>query len=192
MIRLPYPISANRYWRIVGGGRGGGGGPARIVVSQEAQAYKREVAAAARLHGFNPPEWPAPKGQYVEVCVQLHPRSIKAKPERKRSGGANPSEAAPRQSPSAAQGKAKAAMKASEVVLDLDNALKVTLDALTGVAWDDDSQVRRISAEYGPPCEGGGLSVWIGHIRPDDTSSVCPVSQEFAGEGERDAGGAEQ
>lgn len=30
---------------------------------------------------------------------------------------------------------------------DLDNFLKVTLDALTGVAWHDDSQVRIIHAE---------------------------------------------
>jgi crossover junction endodeoxyribonuclease RusA len=182
MIRLPYPISANRYWRIVGGGgRGGSGrGPARIMVSAEAQAYKREVATAARLHGFNPPEWPAPAGQGVEVCVQLHPRSIKAKPEPKAKGKAQLTQAQPGQSPSAAQGKAQAGLTASEVVLDLDNALKVTLDSLNGVAWDDDSQVRRISAEYGPACEGGGLTVWIGRIRPDDTSSICPVSAEFA------------
>jgi crossover junction endodeoxyribonuclease RusA len=157
MIRLPYPISANRYWRIV---NGHGRAPARIMVSDEAKSYKRQVGVLAQLHGFNPPTWPAPKGQPVEVCIQLHPRSIKA--------------------PTKPAGSAQEALKASAVVLDLDNCVKVTLDALNGVAWVDDSQVKRLSAEYGPACVDGALSVWIGWIRHGDTSSICPVSEEFA------------
>lgn len=50
---------------------------------------------------------------------------------------------------------------ASAVVLDLDNCLKVVLDALQGVAYANDKQVRRIVAEYGEPIKDGGISVWV-------------------------------
>ncbi len=51
---------------------------------------------------------------------------------------------------------------ASKTVIDLDNALKVTLDALQGIAYANDKQVRRIAAEYaGEPEQGGGLTVEI-------------------------------
>ena len=177
MIRLPYPISANRYWRQVGGG---GRGPARMIVSQEALTYKREVATAARLAGYGPASpagygpagsdqpagapaqqgWPAAAGQPVEVCIQLHPRTTKQ---------------------TAAQIRRGEPEQASAVRLDLDNCIKVTLDALNGVAWVDDNQVVRISAEVGPALKDGGLTVWISRIAPGDTSSVCPISQETAG-----------
>ena len=50
---------------------------------------------------------------------------------------------------------------ASLTVMDLDNCIKVTLDALQGLAYENDRQVRRIVAEYGPPKAGGGLTVEI-------------------------------
>lgn len=50
---------------------------------------------------------------------------------------------------------------ASKTVMDLDNCLKVALDALQGIAYDNDKQIRRISAEYGVPREGGGLIVQV-------------------------------
>ncbi len=177
MIRLPYPISANVYWKIVGGK---GRGPARLIVSAEAQAYKRAAAVAVQLAGFDQdPSWPAPVGQAVEVCLQLHPKALKAKPQSKRSTGKAGQSA---QSHGKATGSAPESLTASAVLIDLDNAIKVTLDALTasGLVWVDDRQVKRISAEYGSPCEGGGLTVWLGHIRQDDTSSICPVSPEFS------------
>ena len=43
--------------------------------------------------------------------------------------------------------------------LDLDNALKVTLDALNGVAWLDDRQVVEMHARRGEPIDGGQLVV---------------------------------
>jgi crossover junction endodeoxyribonuclease RusA len=36
---------------------------------------------------------------------------------------------------------------ANRVCMDLDNALKVTIDALKGIVYEDDSQVYRIVAE---------------------------------------------
>ena len=51
---------------------------------------------------------------------------------------------------------------ASKVCLDLDNCLKVCLDALQGVAYENDNQVRRIVAVYGnEPVAGGGLVVKV-------------------------------
>jgi crossover junction endodeoxyribonuclease RusA len=51
---------------------------------------------------------------------------------------------------------------ASKICLDLDNSIKVTCDALNGIAYNDDSQVKRIEAEYGEPVKDGGMTVTIG------------------------------
>lgn len=45
--------------------------------------------------------------------------------------------------------------------MDLDNALKVTIDAMNGVAYEDDKKIRRIVAERGAPVQGGALTVEI-------------------------------
>lgn len=45
--------------------------------------------------------------------------------------------------------------------MDLDNALKVTIDAMNGVAYEDDKKIRRIVAERGDPVQGGAMTVEI-------------------------------
>ncbi len=50
---------------------------------------------------------------------------------------------------------------ASKTVIDLDNCLKVAIDALQGVAFSNDRQVKQISLSYGIPVLGGGLSVSV-------------------------------
>lgn len=50
---------------------------------------------------------------------------------------------------------------ASRTLIDLDNALKVAFDALQGVLYVDDKQVKKLTAEVGEPVDGGGLSVGI-------------------------------
>lgn len=57
--------------------------------------------------------------------------------------------------------KAKKDGSASAIVLDLDNCLKVAIDALQGICYANDNQVKRISAEYGAAMSGGGLSVEV-------------------------------
>lgn len=47
------------------------------------------------------------------------------------------------------------------ICMDLDNALKVTIDALKGIAYRDDSQVRKIVAERAEADGRGGLVVEI-------------------------------
>jgi crossover junction endodeoxyribonuclease RusA len=114
-IKLPYPISANRYWRTFRN---------RTVVSKEAGAYKKQVALLAMVANVKV------SGKQVEVSITLLPRLTK-------SG------------------------VASLVVIDLDNALKVSLDALIGVAYIDDKQVRVIHARYGDPVKDGGVVVEV-------------------------------
>lgn len=49
----------------------------------------------------------------------------------------------------------------NKVCMDLDNALKVTIDALKGVVYEDDNQVMRIVAERGDADPVGGKRVEI-------------------------------
>lgn len=50
----------------------------------------------------------------------------------------------------------------TRAVRDLDNLLKAPLDALTGAGlWLDDSQIRRLSIEWGEVRRGGGLDVEV-------------------------------
>ena len=51
--------------------------------------------------------------------------------------------------------------KASETRIDLDNCCKVSLDALQGIAYEDDKQVHRIVMEVGAPVMGGGLTLEV-------------------------------
>lgn len=115
MILLPYPVSANRYWRTFRG---------MTVRSKEADEYKRTAAHSAFVAGWRAIEGP------VSVGITLHPKLTK------------------KGLPSATR-------------MDLDNCIKVTLDALNGVAYRDDRQVVRLVAEIGQAHPLGGLSVTV-------------------------------
>ena len=130
-VALAYPPSANRLWRNHRG---------RMVVSSEAQAWKRAAAWKARAQGC-----PLLVGP-VAVSVILHPRLTK-------SG------------------------KESQIRLDVDGPIKITLDALQGVAYDNDRQVVRLSAMIGPPLQEGGLTV---DVWPADLEGISSHSSEYA------------
>lgn len=49
----------------------------------------------------------------------------------------------------------------SKTRLDLDNCLKVALDALQGIAFSNDKQVVKLVAELGPAQIGGALLVEV-------------------------------
>ena len=49
--------------------------------------------------------------------------------------------------------------------LDVDGGIKITLDALQGLAYANDKQVTRLSAQIGLPRPAGGLTV---SVCPDD------------------------
>ena len=110
MYLLPYPPSANRYWRSFRG---------FTVVSAEAKEYK---LAVHDIVGNNATD------KNVKLSINLLPKLTRAG-------------------------------IASKVCLDLDNCLKVALDALQGCLYENDKQVRRIVLEYGEPIENGGLSI---------------------------------
>ena len=59
--------------------------------------------------------------------------------------------------------------KASKTVIDLDNSLKVALDALQGLAFSNDRQVKKIALSYGPPIAGGELSVTVDSLELDQS-----------------------
>lgn len=57
--------------------------------------------------------------------------------------------------------KLTAAGKASKTCIDLDNCVKVLCDALEGVCYANDKQLRHISLTIGDPISGGGISIEI-------------------------------
>ncbi|MEK7945737.1 RusA family crossover junction endodeoxyribonuclease [Pigmentiphaga sp. YJ18] len=122
---LPYPISANRYWTSFHLGN-------RIAVgrSNEANAYKRQVAKLAQAAGIS-----KPISGRVQIDIRLWP--------------ARPQDWAKRY--------ARDPFTWDDTVrcLDLDNANKVLLDALKGIALDDDKWVRRMTSERMQPDDGG-------------------------------------
>lgn len=102
-LRLPYPVSANRYWISFYAPRA-----KRVFtgVTKEAEAFKEECGWLAKAAGVRVP---------FSGLVELHLRLI---PE-------------------------------NRVCMDLDNAMKVSIDALKGIVYEDDSQIYRIVAERG-------------------------------------------
>lgn len=124
-VMLPYPVSANKYWRKFG---------RNMVVSPQAIIYKAHAAMTFMFdeHGAKRNFKRIDDGG-VFVRIILHPKlTVKG--------------------------------RASNRVLDLDNTIKVTLDALNKIAYWDDSQVRHIDARFGEPVVGGGLTVEVQEI----------------------------
>lgn len=137
MIRLvlPYPISANRYWRpLPVAGRN------IFVPSKEAKAYKAAVQSAAIDAGIH-----APIVGRVEIGIRLYPQRPQDWARRARL---NP-----------------AAWDDDVRCLDLDNVNKVLFDALKGVAIEDDRWVRRIVAERMEPDGAARVEVTISPIQ---------------------------
>ena len=53
---------------------------------------------------------------------------------------------------------------ASRAVIDLGNAEKVACDAMQGVLFDDDKQIKMMMMRYGEPKEGGGVTLYAARI----------------------------
>lgn len=127
---LPSAMSANLYWRSF---VPRGGTRAIVVVSDEAKAYKREVMKLAMAAGVRPVQ-----GR-VALAVRMYP--------------ARPLDWAKRaqKNPDGWDDGVRS--------IDLDNCLKVLLDALKNIAFDDDAWVRKIDAERMEPDEHGARVV---------------------------------
>jgi crossover junction endodeoxyribonuclease RusA len=120
-VTLPPPVSANVYWRT------------RVVknmamtyVSAEAKAFKAKVAQLVHAAGLAEPI----PGR-VAVTLKMYPhRPLDWKTRQRKLG---------------------AAWDDGVRSIDLDNSIKVTLDAMKGVAFHDDVWVRQIAAERMEP-----------------------------------------
>lgn len=124
---LPYPISANVYWRTV---VPKGAKFANTYVSPEAVSYKRDVKIIAFDHGIR-----KPIAGRVSIVVELYPHRPLDWEKRARRDPMNWDD--------------------TVQCLDLDNALKVLLDSLRKIVITDDAWVRRIQAERMEPDQNG-------------------------------------
>ncbi|WP_043632702.1 RusA family crossover junction endodeoxyribonuclease [Chromobacterium haemolyticum] len=120
---LPYPISANRYWRSF---TPRGHKRALVVVSEEAKAYKAHVAHIAHMAGIT-----TPISGRVQVDIKLYAK--------------RPQDWARRSA------KDPDGWWDSVQCIDLDNARKVLNDALKGIAFGDDKLIKRDSGEVMEP-----------------------------------------
>jgi crossover junction endodeoxyribonuclease RusA len=120
---LPYPPSANRYWRsFVPRGHQ----RAIVTVSDEAKSYKKQVGWMCKAAGIKQPI----TGR-VEIDIQLYPK--RPQDWAKRSAK-NPN-----------------SWDDDVQCLDLDNVNKVLFDAIKGIAIDDDKWIRRLTSERMEP-----------------------------------------
>jgi crossover junction endodeoxyribonuclease RusA len=123
VLELPYPPSANRYWRTY---MPRGFAAPVTTVSGEAKAYKEQVRWLARKAGVL-----RPITGRVAVYFTLYPRRPQDWAKRVRH---DPS-----------------GWDDTVQCIDLDNAQKVLFDALKGIVFEDDKWVRRIEAERAEP-----------------------------------------
>lgn len=124
-LTLPYPISANRYWQTVYIGKGAQR-RAISVPTSEAKAYKAAAKQAAVLGCIG-----TPIAGRVRIAVELYPQRPQDWARRARM---NPT-----------------TWDDDVRCIDLDNANKVLLDALKGVAIDDDKWVRELHSRRMEP-----------------------------------------
>jgi crossover junction endodeoxyribonuclease RusA len=130
-LTLPYPVSANRYWRsFVPRGHQ----RAIVTLSDEARAYKETVNLKAWQQGVR-----APIEGRVQVHIELYPKRPLDWAKRAR--------------------KDPAGWDDTVQCIDLDNARKVLYDALKDVAFGDDKWVLKDSAERMEPDEHGARVV---------------------------------
>lgn len=123
---LPYPVSANRYWRSF---VPRGGSRAIVTLSDEAKAYKREVQHRAMLAGVK-----CLDGR-IHLDLKLYPGRPKDWAKRSAKNPDNWDD--------------------DVRCIDLGNAEKVLSDALNGIAWTDDKQIFRMTKERMEPDEYG-------------------------------------
>jgi len=140
ILTLPYPVSANRYWRTY---MPKGFKAPVTAPSDEARAYKAEVGWRAKAAGVR-----QPLACRVAIAYTLYPKRPQDWQRRVAKDPLNWDD--------------------SVLCIDLDNAQKVLLDALKGVVIQDDGwQVRRILAERAEPDGEARLVVTITPLLTD-------------------------
>ncbi len=143
-LTLPYPISANRYWRTY---LPGGCSAPVTTVSPEAKAYQARVRRVAREAGIVRP-FPG----RVAVSYVLYPKRPLDWKKRQRM---NP-----------------ARWDDSVQCMDLDNAQKVLFDAMEGIVYENDRFIRRIEGERAVP--DGAARVLVTVESMEDADELHP------------------
>lgn len=146
-VTLPYPISANRYWASRTVKPRSGKSFTTTYVTPEAKAYKEQVGWLLRAAGVK-----APITGRVAIAYTLYPHRPLDWQKR--------------------QQKLGAAWDDTVQCIDLDNAQKVLLDALKGIAFEDDAWVRRILAERVEPDGEARVVVTITAISTEQPQSA--------------------
>ena len=138
-LKLPYPVSANRYWATRVVTPKGGRPMAMTYVTAEAKQYKETVGWLIKAHGVR-----AALPGRVQVDIQMYPHRPLDYKKR----------------------MAKDPMYWDDTVqrLDLDNARKVVNDALKELAFADDKCIFKDSGEVMEP--DGREACLIVTIRP--------------------------
>lgn len=129
MIRLtlPFPVSANRYWRTrVIPARGSQPAIVQTYVSPEAKAYREQVGWLVKAAGIT-----KPLGGKLDVRVKLYPHRPLDYATRMRKLGAD--------------------WDMTVQCMDLTNAEKVLLDALNTLAIEDDGLIWHYEADRMEP-----------------------------------------
>lgn len=155
-ITLPYPISANRYWRTRVIKPKAGPAIVSTYVSTEAKTYKEQVGWMLRAAGVR-----SPLVGRIAIAYTLYPhRPLDYKTRMRKHGDA---------------------WQDTVQCIDLDNAQKVLLDALKGIAFEDDAWVRRITAERAEPDGEARLVVTITRIDTPAPQAALdlPVTQSL-------------
>lgn len=134
-LRLPYPISANRYWATRVVTPAGKRPMAMTYVTPEAKSFKADVVRIARAAGIT-----APITGRVKLEIWLYPSRPQDWERRVRRLGAEWDDGV--------------------MSIDLDNANKVLLDALKEIAFEDDKWVRQLLAQRMEP-DGNGARVLV-------------------------------
>lgn len=145
-VSLPPPVSANVYWRTRVVK-----GVAMTYVSAEAKAFKADVARILKAAGCTRPI----QGR-VAVNLTLYPhRPLDWKKRQQKLGEA---------------------WDDGVRSIDLDNAIKVTLDSLKGIAFIDDVWVRSINASRAEPDSlGARVMVTIFPMSPPTVQSTLDL-----------------
>lgn len=140
VMRLPYPVSANRYWRTF---VPKGGKRAITHLSKEAAQYKRTVGLIALEAGIR-----KSTERWVNLDLWVHPMEPKDAAARARKIGPG--------------------WPLLVSCIDIDNALKVTCDALEKVAYENDKQIIDLRIRRGAPVPNGGMTAIFDTFDPED------------------------
>lgn len=154
-ITLPYPPSANRYWRTRVIKPKTGPAIVSTYVSAEAKTYKEQVGWLLRAAGVR-----APLAGRIAIAYTLYPNRPQDYKSRMRKLGD--------------------AWHDTVQCIDLDNAQKVLLDALKGIAFEDDAWVRRITAERAEPDGEARLVVTISAIATEQPQAALDLPEQPA------------